>query len=784
MSDVKLTGYHYSKDGKYPENILNYSPEKQKEILQGMASNGDDRGEDYVKRRKEKEKELLVKAKKLVDFVKVRHPLYFRVNKDVNGEWGGDGYTEYKIDKDLMEKATYTIGDSLKPSSKPRLFTFDEIRKRVGKDAEAVTVDLKGKDGKYIEGQIWVPYKLEGKTIVEDTDAKEEGESDVDEAKKEANSSEAFYEKLRADLRGEFEAIGQYQTHIDNAPEGKVKEKLKEIRDEEKVHAKELLELLNKKASEPLKIPMRNLREDYSIPSNDPTDTNKLTGYANTAERLLKEHKWTDNVKGHLEKELKFIQGRSDVASKQEALAMKQQELGLKQQELGLKHQEAVSKATINSMSAQAYRDKKEGDALVISANKGTQLPSRTQSQPAGEVQQGTNDKQVEKKAGALNYLADKTKTFLGNIGGRQKSLNKLYEERGLSSAMAQSHPDKFIRDISARHTQFVSDRINSVERDVRAARAQAVMGTGAAVAGYSAYGQDDYPKYASEIDGYTLVVNTNKGLPKDVLHAVETLPDGKLRKEKAKLIGAAAVALAAAGATAYYTSKLPPEVLNYTVHDKTRAELGKSIGSMLPYAGTFGGAYYAWRNKDNSTKRNIGLGIAGLSGVALGGQMLNSEVDHNVPKEALKQILPFTASATTTGLAVGYATHKAQSIEEKETIENAMRSDAPLHEVAEVVNKIREQKTLNSRYPLLRNVSLGPVRKLLNERFGKPAGALNGEDMAYYFQAQVDKEYQRMLRAYEATGSTPTQQAMTEMKAAAHDAVAKRVGLNGGYHV
>jgi len=52
--------------------------------------------------------------------------------------------------------------------------------------------------------------------------------------------------KLEQDLKGEFDAIHLYQQHIDviNIPE--VKNKLIEIRDEEKVHSKELEELIKK----------------------------------------------------------------------------------------------------------------------------------------------------------------------------------------------------------------------------------------------------------------------------------------------------------------------------------------------------------------------------------------------------------------------------------------------------------------------------------------------------------------------------------------------------------
>ena len=56
-------------------------------------------------------------------------------------------------------------------------------------------------------------------------------------------------DKLLEDLKGEYDAISLYQKHINAFPDGKVKEKLKEIRDEEVHHTKELQELLEKEAS-------------------------------------------------------------------------------------------------------------------------------------------------------------------------------------------------------------------------------------------------------------------------------------------------------------------------------------------------------------------------------------------------------------------------------------------------------------------------------------------------------------------------------------------------------
>ena len=59
-------------------------------------------------------------------------------------------------------------------------------------------------------------------------------------------ASNELIQKLKDDLKGEFTAIDLYQKHIDSIDIPEILEKLIEIRDEEKVHAQEIKELLDK----------------------------------------------------------------------------------------------------------------------------------------------------------------------------------------------------------------------------------------------------------------------------------------------------------------------------------------------------------------------------------------------------------------------------------------------------------------------------------------------------------------------------------------------------------
>jgi len=51
-------------------------------------------------------------------------------------------------------------------------------------------------------------------------------------------------ENLREDLTGELQAINQYQQHIDETDNEKIKEVLSHIRDDEKEHFAELTKLI------------------------------------------------------------------------------------------------------------------------------------------------------------------------------------------------------------------------------------------------------------------------------------------------------------------------------------------------------------------------------------------------------------------------------------------------------------------------------------------------------------------------------------------------------------
>ena len=179
---AEVKAYHYSKDGKPPMNILNYSDDEQKRILKDMRKNGFSRGNDYTATRKKMEKALEALAKeKLGDKVKVDHPLYFRIGKDKNNWGSADSHVEYKIDPEALKHCTFTLGDSfdylrrrgpnktLKEALAEGVLLKKDLAKMTPKElTERNDYILSRKGGNYIEGQLWAPHKVEGNKIVLD----------------------------------------------------------------------------------------------------------------------------------------------------------------------------------------------------------------------------------------------------------------------------------------------------------------------------------------------------------------------------------------------------------------------------------------------------------------------------------------------------------------------------------------------------------------------------------------------------------------------------------------
>jgi len=174
LNKQAIKGYHYSRKGT-PGNFLNFKKkDKDKVLLDYKKHTPDNDSDRYLRDRVKLETLLYATAKaKLDNKDMVKHPLYFRTDKIKEG-WGTDvTKRQYTIDPELLDKATYSPGDSfdyLKKAKEKKtdlkqelktLMTLDELKK---KKKKIKTLDRE--HGNYIEGQLWAPYEIKGKKLV------------------------------------------------------------------------------------------------------------------------------------------------------------------------------------------------------------------------------------------------------------------------------------------------------------------------------------------------------------------------------------------------------------------------------------------------------------------------------------------------------------------------------------------------------------------------------------------------------------------------------------------
>jgi len=188
---AKVEGYHYGRGGKLPGNFLDMPPEEQEQVLQWYKEHTPDKNTDrYKQDRVRLEKALREEAvKKLGDKVQLKHPLYFRTDKQKKA-WGHDikSTQVYPIDEELLQASTFSPGDSFDYLRRERhnksnlseevktLMTLVELRKAGKLDM------LPRLTGNYVEGQVWAPYELKDGKIIAKT-AGDKGEVPADASK-------------------------------------------------------------------------------------------------------------------------------------------------------------------------------------------------------------------------------------------------------------------------------------------------------------------------------------------------------------------------------------------------------------------------------------------------------------------------------------------------------------------------------------------------------------------------------------------------------------------------
>lgn len=667
---------------------------------------------------------------------------------------------------------------------------------------------------------------------------------------------------LKADLVGEHAAIALYDKHIKTIDNKPIVDKLTEIRDEERQHAKEVNELISdteKKASpsgsgtpagtvspNPIGtyvIPPRNngkllppgeaadalrgkiaaflssqstqkaklvaggagiiginglahtwdsnhesladiapthgeleglprnkfagFREDYRIQGKD-GDVDKIRGYAKANTELLKKFKFQPAIKEHLKQEAAYAkkdEASAQLLADQEVNAIKGNAVTAKQ--TAVKSQQDAEMHSVNVSKAKAEVAKLRNEAKAVA------------DKPKAEKKAALSTETLE---AALKTMGSKAKSYVDTLGGDTAKFNELTRARGYAEATTQfAAKGSPIHTMAGKEIPKIDRQIEAVQLGVRKARVDTALGT-AGTGGLYAYNKEDSyePKYANEHEegGYTLQFSRTEGLSADAIAALETIRDDDKSNTKKKLVGASLAALAGVGLMAYGKKIRPESIYNAAsdFHAMKGPKLYKALASYVPFVGGASSAYYAYQNKDNPNKCMLGT-VGALAG--LGATMAqNSGMQTSFNKAEVKSLAASNVGAYTMVGAFGYASHKAQALANSNAIATAMSSDAPIEEVAGIVNTIRERKTLDTKYPAMRHIKMPAlVKNIINTRFTKPAGSMSGEDMAYYFQSQVDTEYKRLLRKYEDLSGRATQATMTQLKNEAHDNVTAKFG-------
>lgn len=169
--------YHFSRKGFEPNNLLNKPLSEQVKILVT-----DEKSLQTLKQRHTTEEVMhAIAGKKLHLKNMVKHPLYFKLGGKPDANWKDS--VRYRIHPEVLEHCTYTIGDSLhkfrvatrKDNDVQKVFnsamlTKEEVDELPKKEMLSPTGLSQGA-GQYIEGQLWAPYTIKGKTIMLDKQA-------------------------------------------------------------------------------------------------------------------------------------------------------------------------------------------------------------------------------------------------------------------------------------------------------------------------------------------------------------------------------------------------------------------------------------------------------------------------------------------------------------------------------------------------------------------------------------------------------------------------------------
>lgn len=246
---------------------------------------------------------------------------------------------------------------------------------------------------------------------------------------------------------------------------------------------------------------------------------------------------------------------------------------------------------------------------------------------------------------------------------------------------------------------------------------------------------------------------------------------DGLQGARRKALAGAAAAitGVATLGGVYHQFSKIPSVVADI---DKV------SWTGAIPVAGIaagLGGAFIH-RNDESKLKRNVGLGVAAAS--LLGVDIMQKGYANSPVTTALarKYAVPVMAGTALTLGGLGALGHYNQHIKNEYTIKDTLTSDEPYTDVVKRVNSIRGGGSIVERYPIIKYLpyldKVPFASKIMNTRIGTPAEQLEDKDRAFYFETQVNKEYDNLVKVYTVLKGNPSEKILLKLRSTAEKMV------------
>lgn len=363
-----------------------------------------------------------------------------------------------------------------------------------------------------------------------------------------------------------------------------------------------------------------------------------------------------------------------------------------------------------------------------------------------------------------ITPLIEKELKYVGQINAANKQIEKQENE-----AVA------FDRDMAERKMKLEEKKVNAEilakKKEAEAAAAPAKKpASKTKTAGIFSFLHDVQVEQKEKTVAVT--VPTEHNFIQDVANAaVNIRKKDDFSADRKKLLLAAATTtagLTALGVGAYVTRNSP----------YWQAPVKSNMVAALPYIGTGVGLYGAYQHKDdeNKTMRNLSLGLAAASAASY--PLVVNKLPYNPADAALKASMSAAKPYAAVGTALTYpgiaaTAHYGQAIADGEAVKEYLDSDESYENVAKSVNAIREKKVLQTRYPLLRYLNTVPyASKVTNLRIGKPAGELQGKDLAYYTEKHIDKEYAKLKESFEVIHGKASQEEDSNLKQLAQEKV------------